>query len=134
MSLTFLFLIYSAQYDLPANLLESLCYVESKHKTNAVHKHDGNGNSIGICQIKLKTAQHMGFKGTEKQLLDPKINIEYAAKYLSHQIKRYNGSIKKGVIAYNMGSARNLTSSKYQYNVYKQWRENEKVRINVKCY
>jgi soluble lytic murein transglycosylase-like protein len=118
------FLLSTAQYGLPSGLLESLCYVESTHKIDVIHRNDGNGNSVGICQIKLKTAKHLGFKGTEAELMDPEINITYAAKYLKHQINRYR-SIKRGVIAYNRGNAKGLTVTNYQVKVYKEWRKHE---------
>lgn len=92
-----------------------------------MHHDDGGANSVGICQIKLKSAKQMGFKGTEKQLLDPKTNIYYAAKFLSYQIKRYH-SVQRGVVAYNRGNAKSLTTSNYQVKVYKQWRNNESKR------
>src|ERR1700692_3723359 len=100
MNIAFLFILYSAQFNLPDGLLSSLCYVESGHNIEAVHLADGNGNSIGACQIKLKTARFMGFRGTEKQLMRPDVNIYYAAWYLRYQINRYR-SVRKGVIAYN---------------------------------
>lgn len=119
-----LFTIVSLQYHIPPGLLESLCYVESKHQITAVHKDDGvGGDSLGVCQIKLKTAKEMGFKGNQKQLMLPANNVKYAAKYLSKQLKRY-GKINKAVIAYNRGNAKNLTTTKYQRKVYKVWREN----------
>lgn len=120
-TLAALFITMSTQYGLPAGLLSSLCYVESKHDITAVHHDDGNASSLGVCQIKLATAKQMGFKGTEEELMLPENNIRYAAKFLSHQIKRYD-SVKRGVIAYNRGNARGLTSSKYQVKVFKQWR------------
>ncbi len=115
-----LFIATSLQFNLPQDLLSSLCYVESKHDINAVHHDDGGSNSIGICQVKLKTAQWLGFKGTEQQLMEPSVNIYYAGKYLSYQLARYNCP-KKAVIAYNIGNARQLTSTKYQVRVFKQW-------------
>jgi soluble lytic murein transglycosylase-like protein len=121
-TLTVLFLVTSAQFNLPKGLLDSLCFVESKYDTSAIHHDDGNGNSLGICQIKYNTARSMGFKGSIKELMNPSTNILYAGKYLKHQIIRYNGSIKKAVIAYNRGSAKDLTSTKYQAKVYKQWK------------
>jgi soluble lytic murein transglycosylase-like protein len=123
-SIALYFLLASAQYHIPANLLSSLCYVESTHKIDAIHYNDGKGNSVGICQIKLKSAKQMGFGGTEKQLMNPKTNIYYAAKFLNYQIKRYH-SVQRGVIAYNKGNARSLTTSEYQVKVYKKWRNNE---------
>jgi soluble lytic murein transglycosylase-like protein len=121
-TLTALFMTMSLQYGLPPKLLSSICYIESTHNVHAVHHDDGGADSLGVCQIKLATAKGLGFKGTAKQLMDPKLNIKYAAKYLSHQIKRYNGSIEKAVIAYNKGNAKGLTTSKYQRKIFKQWR------------
>lgn len=123
MTLTALFVSVSLQYNIPPGLLSSVCYVESKHNIHAIHRDDGKGgHSLGVCQIKLSTARHMGFKGTEKQLMNPKINIKYAGKYLKHQIKRYHGNINKAVIAYNLGHAGKLGHTKYMERVYKVWR------------
>jgi len=119
-TLSALFISMSAYYGLPPGLLSSVCYVESKHNISALHKHDGNGDSIGVCQIKLKTARHMGFHGTEAQLMIPRNNVKYAAKYLSYQMKRYH-NINKAIIAYNYGNAKSLTSTKYQRKVIKKW-------------
>lgn len=65
----------------------------------------------------------MGFKGSKRDLLNPQINIQFAGKYLSHQLKRYNGSIGKAVIAYNQGSAKRLITTKYQTKVFLEWRK-----------
>lgn len=119
--LSILFAQASSEYKLPDNLLSSLCYIESNHKINAYHKDDGISNSVGICQIKLSTAKTLGFEGTEKQLMEPKNNIFYAAAYLNKQRSRYKGSVSKAVISYNIGNAKGLTSSKYQIKVFKRW-------------
>ena len=119
--LTYLFITTSVQFNLPPELLSSLCYIESTHNINSIHINDGGSNSYGICQIKLGTAKHFGFKGNSKQLMDPAVNIHYAAKYLSYQHKRYK-SITKAVIAYNRGNAKHLTKTSYSDRVLKQWR------------
>jgi len=119
--LTLLFTTTSKQFELPENLLSALCFVESSHRVSAIHKDDGDGNSVGVCQVKLSTAKWLGFKGTEKQLMNPKTNIYYAAKYLASQRKRYK-SITKAIIAYNRGNAKGLTSTKYSDKVIKYWR------------
>ena len=112
----------SNQLGLPPHLLSSICYVESHYKVTAVHHDDGDGDSLGVCQIKLKTARWLGYKGTKKNLMNPTINAYFAGKYLKHQIKRYKGDIKKAVISYNLGHAKGLTSTEYQRKVYKKWR------------
>lgn len=113
----------SLGFNLPPNLLESICYIESHHNPAAIHHDDGNGDSLGICQIKLNTSRMMGFKGTVKQLMIPEVNIYYAAAYLKHQIDRYHGDVKKSLVAYNMGSAKSFTHSKYSDKVVKEWRQ-----------
>lgn len=132
-SLSVLFILVSAQQGLPADLLSSLCLVESQHNVNAVHQHDGHGNSVGACQIKLNTAKGLGFKGTEKDLLKPENNLLYAAKYLKHQIQRYNGDVARGVIAYNQGSARTATKTKYSSKVFAEWSKTKQQRPAVAC-
>lgn len=121
MSIPALFILVSMQMNLPPDLLSSLCYVESKHDIAAVHVDDGATNSLGICQIKLETARELGFKGSEKQLMDPKTNIYYAGAYLAYQMNRYQGDMTKAVISYNLGHAKHLTNTSYQVKVFKQW-------------
>jgi len=100
--------------------------VESKHQVTAVHEDDGGSDSIGICQIKWSTAKDLGFTGDPVDLMAPKINIYYAAKFLSRQRSRYNGDLTKAVIAYNLGHAGTLKRTKYSDKVFKQWRQNER--------
>ena len=113
----------SAQYGIPHGLLNSVCFIESGRNPAAINYNDGDGHSIGLCQIKLKTARFMRYRGTEKGLFDPKVNIEYAAKYLQYQIKRYKGDTQKALVAYNRGNANGLTRSSYSDKVIKHWRK-----------
>lgn len=121
MLLTFWFTIMSSQYNLPPGLLQSLCKIESNHKVEAISYNDGDGHSYGVCQIKHKTAKYIGFKGTPEELMEPQINIKYAATYLAYQMKRYKNNIPKAVIAYNKGNAKDLTSTRYQLKVFNVW-------------
>jgi soluble lytic murein transglycosylase-like protein len=100
----------------------ALCKVESKLDPTAIHHDDGATDSLGICQIKIATAKMMGFNGSEEDLMDPETNIYYAAKYLSHQIFRYNGSVYKGIVSYNTGSVKNLIQTEYADKVIVEWR------------
>lgn len=117
-----LFIAASFNSDLPPGLLESLCWVETKHQVSAVHQDDGGSASLGICQVKWVTAQWLGFEGTEDDLMRPDVNIYYASKYLAYQLNRYPGSVEKAVIAYNRGHAGLLTSTKYSDKVMNKWR------------
>lgn len=126
----FFFLNATHENHLPHGLIESVCYVESHYDTNAYHKHDGKGNSVGLCQIKLSSARLVGFKGTEKELMRPDVNIRFASKYLAHQLHRYKGCKARAVIAYNQGSAKNLTSTAYSRKVFSRLQQNYIARRN----
>jgi soluble lytic murein transglycosylase-like protein len=115
----------STEFKLPKDLLASICYVESTLNANAVHHDDGNGDSLGLCQIKYSTAEWLGFKGSEHRLMDPRVNAYYAGKYLRKLIDRYEGDVTLAVIAYNMGSTRGFTETKYSQKVMRRWRLNE---------
>lgn len=114
-------MVTSMQLGIPEGLLESLCYVETKHDVSAIAYFDGKTHSYGICQIKYKTAKSLGFKGSEEELMIPKNNIYYAGKFLAYQHKRYK-NWTKAVIAYNRGNAKGLTNSAYSVKVFKQWK------------
>jgi|ERR1700677_666923 len=122
MSIAALFLTTTLQLHLPTGLLSSICYIETKHSVDKVHYNDGNTHSYGICQIKLETAQWLGFKGTAEDLMRPEANIHYAGLYLKYQIQRYKHDLRKAVIAYNKGHAGDLTFTEYQGKVFSRWR------------
>ncbi len=119
--LAFLFVTTTGAFELPHGLLDSVCYVETKHDVSAYHPNDGGSPSIGVCQVKLSTARWMGYKGDAEGLQDPAVNVYYAGKYLKYQISRYN-SVERGVIAYNRGNAKGFRRSGYSDKVLKQWK------------
>ena len=123
-----LFTSFTASHDLPQGLLSALCHVESKHQVSAFVAHDGSSPSYGVCQIKLATARSVGFKGQEKDLMQPSINIKYAAKYLKRQLNRYNGDTRKAVAAYNAGTyfEKNKRPANFTYvrKVFSAWLAN----------
>lgn len=92
-------------FDLPKGLLSGLCFVESSHQAFAIHREDGIGDSIGLCQVKLATARWLGYTGDARGLLVASVNAHYAAKYLRYQLNRYHGNIEDAVSAYNAGHA-----------------------------
>jgi len=121
-SLASLFIATSVQFNLPPGLLSSICHIETKHDISLIHYNDGSSPSYGICQIKLSTAQWLGFTGDEKELMKPAVNIHYAGKYLAKNIKRYNGHTEKAVIAYNQGHVGASLRTSYSVKVFNQWR------------
>lgn len=125
-----MFASISATLDLPPGLLEAVCYVESKHTATAFVSNDGGSPSHGMCQIKMPTAQLVGFKGDTKKLMVPKTNIFYSGKYLHHQLVRYHGDVFKAVSAYNAGTARlnkrGLPMNRhYVEKVFAAWKERQ---------
>lgn len=122
-------------------LLLAICQHESgnfKHNYNA---HDRGSASIGSCQIKRATAEMVGFTGTAKELMNPKINAKFAAKYLAYQQfyrkHPYGNDWVKLVASYNsgtyhpskkvLGCPRNL---KYIVLVKKKLPDNLKYKLN----
>lgn len=117
-ALLLLFNTQTKAFDLPPNLLASMCYVESQHNIHAHHVKDGATDSFGVCQIKLATAKQMGFTGSADQLMKPEVNTYYAAKFLKYQITRYN-SVPRGVTAYNKGHSSSDGNSAYYQKITK---------------
>lgn len=110
-----LFTTIAAQYQIPTAVLVGVCAVESGLDLNAIAYHDGglNRHSFGVCQVQYTTAREMGFhrdrhcetkKLNKCSLLEPAVNIQYAAQYLSYQLTRYKGDLNKALSAYNAGS------------------------------
>lgn len=127
-NLLFLFLSSSQTFDLPKGLISALCYTESHHNPNAVNRNDGGSDSLGNCQIKESTARQVGFKGTRAELMQPKNNVYYSAKYLRKMLDRYSWDIPKALAAYNAGPKNvpkdgPLMYKKYPSKVFKHWTE-----------
>lgn len=126
-ALAMMFLTATQEFNLPEGMLSAICYVESGHRIHARHDDDGGSPSLGICEIKITTATMLGFTGTEKQLMRPKTNIHYAAKYLAYQIKRYKDPMA-AISAYNMGTYKEgengfPRNQKYVNKVFSAWLE-----------
>lgn len=136
--------IATQTYGLPPGLLSAVCYVESKHQPQYyINYNDGDGHSLGECQVKLETAKMMGYRWKvapgqseeEAEMIaanrlrdNVKLNTKYAAKYLKYQLDRYKGDIPKAIAAYNAGTYRTnkkgLTlNRKYVNKVMKAWSE-----------
>lgn len=98
----------------PLRLLLAICTVESSLNPKAIHFHDGDGTSYGLCQIKEATAREMGFDANTQLLMNHTVNSFYAAKYLSHQMERYEDDWIRAIGAYNSGSShRHISNQEY---------------------
>lgn len=103
MTITAIILAAAKSVGVPGALFLAICTHESNLQSVVVAD-DGGSPSIGVCQIKEATAQNLGFKGTVQDLLKPKVNAKYAAKYLKKQLDRYDGDWCKATAAYNSGT------------------------------
>jgi soluble lytic murein transglycosylase-like protein len=83
-------------------LLLAICTHESGLQ-NAFVLHDGGSPTYGVCQLKLGSAQMVGFKGSSETLMIPEVNAKYSALYLKRQLDRYDGNTCKATAAYNAG-------------------------------
>jgi len=92
-------------------LIHAICMVESQGNTLAYSPRDAGSPSYGVCQIKMKTAIWLGFKGDEFELMKPDVNAMYAAKYLQYHMHRYR-TLDEAISAYNAGHA---TDSNQEY-------------------
>jgi soluble lytic murein transglycosylase-like protein len=127
-TLSLAIMVAASTFQIPAGLLSAISYVESRHNPKAIHRHDGDGDSLGAFQIKFKTAKSLGFKGNEKHLQLPLTNAYWAALYLDHQRKRYGGDLRKAVAAYNAGSLKmndkkQIRNIIYVTKVFSAWAE-----------
>lgn len=68
---------WADHYDLPRTLVHRLAIRESTHRPGA-----RNGPYYGLLQILPATARSMGFRGRNRDLLDPDINLQFGLKYL----------------------------------------------------
>ena len=95
------------EQKIPHGLLRALCMSESSLNPGAINKYDGGSASYGLCQIKVSTLHIKGIFGTvsytSRDLMNPWINAYLSSKYLKHQLKRYNGSVRKALSAYKSG-------------------------------
>jgi len=102
----------------PQDIFVAMCSVESNLNPKAVNRGDGGADSIGICQVQMPAARHVGFTGTRAELFKPSVNANVAAKYFRMQLDRYNGNVVDAVVAYNAG--RSIKYRKYVDKVFKR--------------
>lgn len=102
MTLTTIILGAAKAAKVSGPLLLAICMHESNLK-NVLVPHDGGSPTYGICQVKLGTAQMLGYVGDGQGLMVPEENAKWAAEYLKYQKERYDKDWCKAVAAYNAG-------------------------------
>ena len=89
---------HAAANGVPIELARRVVKRESGGNARAVSK----GN-YGLMQIRLGTAQAMGYRGNAQGLLDADTNMTYAMKYLAGAYRAANGSHDRAVGLYARG-------------------------------
>lgn len=128
------------KYGIPSGLLEAMGRVESTHNPWAINVNKkGRGYSnkkkalkiikearlkgatnINIGCLQLHWYHHLKNFKSIHDMIDPKQNVMYAAKYLKHLIKRYK-SLSMAVRRYNSPSKKN--NMRYLKKVAKSWKK-----------
>jgi len=96
---------YSAQYNVPTDLIISIIAVESEFHPSC----KGTLDDTGLMQIRLKYAPYwaklMGIKAPQvrEDLFDIETNIHMGIYILQRLLTRYDGSMEKTLVAYNAG-------------------------------
>ena len=92
------------RYGLDPNLLLAVMRVESAYQKHIV----SYAGAVGLMQIMPRTGQliahalgHDDF--TPADLLDPRVNLDFAAWYLASLLQRFDGHLPLAIAAYNGG-------------------------------
>lgn len=92
------------RYGLDPNLLLAVMRVESAYQKHIV----SYAGAVGLMQIMPRTGQLIAHAlgrddFTPADLLDPRLNLEFAAWYLASLIRRFDGRLPLAIAAYNGG-------------------------------
>ena len=92
------------KHGLDPNLLLAVMRVESVYQKRIV----SNAGAVGLMQIMPRTARHIAHAlevddFTVDRLLDPEVNVDFAAWYLASLIERFDGHLPLAIASYNGG-------------------------------
>lgn len=89
---------HAAANGVPEALVRRVIMIETRGNARLVSK----GN-YGLMQIRLGTAQAMGYSGSAEGLLDADTNMTYAVKYLAGAYRAAGGNMDRAVHYYQRG-------------------------------
>ena len=94
---------YALEYDVDENLIYALIKAESNFEADAVSSKDAKG----LMQLMYSTAEEVadkcGVELTEKNILEPEVNINLGTRYIATLLEKYE-CIELALAAYNAGS------------------------------
>ncbi|MBM3266591.1 MAG: lytic transglycosylase domain-containing protein [Candidatus Sericytochromatia bacterium] len=104
------------RYDLPADLIAGIVYVESRFNPKAV-SHKG---AIGLMQLLPSTARPLARKLGLKSydLTDPETNLLLGTFFLKDRLREYDGDINAALSYYNGGRRTMISRGNYRNRGY----------------
>ena len=86
--------------------------VESNYNPRAT----GSDGTVGLMQIKPRTARGLGYSGSVRELYNPKTNLEFGIRYLAGARKLAKGNVCRTVLKYQGGhGAERMTNASATY-------------------
>lgn len=89
---------HATEHGVPVALADAVVRVESRYNTQA-----RNGGNLGLTQISYRTAQAIGYSGTESGLFDADTNLRFGIKYLAQAYKLAGGDTCRTILKYQAG-------------------------------
>jgi soluble lytic murein transglycosylase-like protein len=99
-------------HGVPLELAHAVVRVESNYNPRAT----GSDGTVGLMQIKPRTARGLGFAGSVRELYNPKTNLEWGIRYLAGARKLAKGNVCQTVLKYQGGhGAKRMTNASAVY-------------------
>lgn len=86
-------------YNIDPLLLHAIAHVESRHDPQAVSP----AGALGLMQVMPTTARRFGVNDPERELHDPRVNLEVSSIYLKKLQGLFGNDLRLILAAYNAG-------------------------------